>query len=521
MADSTAKHGAPFLAFLALAALLLSSVACQTAAAFALPTLTPTATESAPATSPSPTPVVPTVAMDQTAADPTSSASTPTPTPETVSPSPALTRAPSPAPTSTPVPSPTLFPTETPTPEPTVPTFSFEDPVLTPVPRPGSDTTRVPTPVPVPEMAPGIINIVVLGSDRRPSWDDWHTDVVQVVSIQPSVPAVTVLSIPRDLYLYIPGFWMSRINFADMYGEIHDYPGGGPALVRQTLLYNLGIPVHLYVRTDFDGFIGIVNALGGVDIPVHCRLEDYWPEKDDSGWYPIKVLEPGYHHMDGDTALWYARSRKTTSVFNREERQQQVLYAIWGKARSLELLPQVPALWQQLNEMVVTDVQLTDVIKLADVAFRLDESSVRFRNIGAEHVIPWRTPYGGAVFLPNWEKVGPVVADVLAPISEGRLQRAQQSVEVWNGTPGADWDYLAADRLLRQGYVAVIGEPDHRDHGYTQLIDFTSTSKGSAIPYLQEMFQVADANVISAPDPESPVQYRLIIGSDYQTCRSP
>ena len=77
---------------------------------------------------------------------------------------------------------------------------------------PRSDTTRVPTAVPVPEMAPDIINIVVLGSDRRPNWEDWHTDVVQVVSIQPSVPAVTVLSIPRDLYLYIPGFWMRRMH---------------------------------------------------------------------------------------------------------------------------------------------------------------------------------------------------------------------------------------------------------------------------------------------------------------------
>jgi hypothetical protein len=225
--------------------------------------------------------------------------------------------------------------------------------------------------------------------------------------------------------------------------------------------------------------------------------------------------------MDGDTALWYARSRKTTSVFDREERQQQVLYAIWSQARRLDLLPRIPEIWQQLNEMVVTDVQLPDLIRLAEVAFRLDDSDVRFRNIGADETIPWRTPYGGAVFLPNWEKVGPVVADVLAPIPEGRLQRAQQWVEVWNGTANVDWDLLAADRLSRQGYAAVIGEPDRRDHGRTQLIDFTTTSKGSAIPYLQEMFQVVDANVVSAPDPEAPAQYRLIIGSDYETCRSP
>jgi LCP family protein required for cell wall assembly len=370
-------------------------------------------------------------------------------------------------------------------------------------------------------MADDTINIVVLGSDRRPHWDDWHTDVVQVVSIQPAVPAVTILSIPRDLYLYIPGFWMSRINFADMYGEQYDYPGGGPALVQQTLLYNLGIPVHLYVRTDFEGFVGIVNVLGGIDIPVHCRLQDYWPVRDASGRYPIKTLEPGFHHMDGDTALWYARSRKTTSLFSREERQQAVLYAIWDKARSAGFLAQIPDLWQQLREMVVTDIQFADVLKLADVALRIEESDVRFRNIGAYDVIPWRTPYGGAVLLPNWNQIGPIVAEALAPVPEGRLERARQPIEVWNGTPNADWDLLAIDRLVHEGYAPALGAPDRTDYARTILIDFTTTSKGSAVPYLQEMFGLTADDIVSMPDPSSEVRYRLIIGADYETCPSP
>ena len=444
---------------------------------------------------------------------------TATPSESTESPGPDPSRAPKPQPT--PEPGPTPVPTETPTMEPTAISFDFSDPELTPVARPGADTTAVPTPVPQVLMADDTINIVVLGSDRRPSWDDWHTDVVQIVSIQPSVPAVTVLSVPRDLYLYIPGFWMSRINFADMYGEMYDYPGGGPALVRQTLLYNLGIPVHVYVRTDFDGFIGIVNALGGIDIPVPCRLQDYWPEKDTTGRYPIKIMEPGYHHMDGDTALWYARSRKTTSVFSREERQQQVLYAIWQKARGAGFLAHIPELWQQLNEMVVTDIQLADVLKLADVALRIDANNVRFRNIGAEHVIPWTTPYGGSVFLPDWDTVGPLVADAMAPVPQGRLERAAQAVEVWNGTSHADWDLLAADRLLREGYAAAIGEPDRTDYGRTVLIDFTSTSKGSALTHLQELFRVSAADIVSAPDPSSPIRYRLVIGEDFDSCPAP
>jgi LCP family protein required for cell wall assembly len=413
---------------------------------------------------------------------------------------------------------PTASPMATPTPMPTSTPFALAPPNLIGVTPTLSDTTPIPTAVPVAETVPGTINIVVLGSDHRPDWKDWHTDVVQIVSIQPAVPAVTVLSIPRDLYVYVPGFWMSRVNFADMVGELYGYEGGGPGLLQQTLLYNLGIPVDHYVRTDFDGFIGIVDALEGIDVPVHCRLEDHWPYPDENGEYPIKVLEPGMHHMDGETALWYARSRMTSSTFARERRQQQVLQAIWRRSRGMDLLPRVPQLWDPLRSMVVTDLAFGDAVTLAEVAFRLDEQNVRFRNIGYQHVIPWTTPKGGAVFLPNWEEIGPVVTEALGPVPEGRLWRTLQRVEVWNGTGNGDWDQLAADRLLREGFVAVIGQPDRQDYAQTQLIDLTSTAKGGATPYLQWMFGISPENVITAPGPDADAQYRLIIGADYRAC---
>jgi LCP family protein required for cell wall assembly len=381
-----------------------------------------------------------------------------------------------------------------------------------------SDTTAVPTAVPVAQVPSNAINVVLLGSDHRPDWDDWHTDVVQVVSVQPSVPAVSILSIPRDLYVYIPDFWMSRVNFADMYGELYGYDGGGPALIQQTLLYNLGIPVDHYVRVDFDGFIGIINILGGVDIPVHCRLEDHWPYPDENGEYPIKVLEPGVHHMDGETALWFARSRKTTSVFARERRQQQVLEAIWHRCRSLDVLTRLPQLWDQYRHMVVTDLDLLDVARLAEIAFRLDARNVRTHSIGYQHVTPWMTPKGGNVFLPNWEEVEPLVAEAMGPVPEGRVWRAYYTVEIWNGTPNGSWDQLAADRLLSAGFGAAIGEPDRTDYAQTQLLDFTPEGQGGAVSYLRWMFRISPENVIAAPNPEAGAQYRLVIGADYQTC---
>lgn len=431
---------------------------------------------------------------------------------EAVTPDPTPTATAASPPTPTPTPSVTPTPTLTPTP------FSLGPPVVIGVTPTLSDTTPVPTVVPPVSVPSDAITVVLLGSDRRPEWNEWHTDAIQVVSVQPGLPAVTVLSIPRDLYVYIPGFWMSRINFADMYGELYRYEGGGPALVQQTLLYNLGIPVDHYIRVDFGGFIGVIDILGGVDIPVHCRLEDHWPYPDEHGEYPIKVLEPGVHHVDGQTALWYARSRMTTSVFSRERRQQQVLEAIWRKSRSLDILPRLPQLWEQYRHMVVTDLNLIDLLRLAEVAFRLNSQNVRTRSIGYGHVIPWTTPHGGNVFLPNWEEIEPVLAEALGPVSQAHQWRSAQVVEVWNGTPNVGWAHLAADRLHRAGYAVVVAEADRRDYAQSQLIDFT-TASGGATSHLRWLMMVSPENVITAPDPDASVPYRVILGADYNTCR--
>ena len=426
-------------------------------------------------------------------------------------------------PTWTPVPTPGDTPTPAPSPTPSTAVLLVPEPFPIPGPKAFVPSTTLPIPAPVQPVpvAADAVNIVVLGSDQRPDWSQWHTDVVQVVSVQRDRGAVSVISVPRDLYLYMPSLWMSRINCADFYGEAQGYEGGGPALVRDTLLYNLGIRVDHYVRTNFDGLIGIVDTMGGVDIPVHCRLSDYWPYPDENGEYPVLTMEPGVQHMDGETALWYARSRKTTSVFSRERRQQQVLQALWHKGRDAGMLSQVPALWKQGQDMVEMDLTLADILDLARIALALEDENVRFYNIGADTVIPWTTPYGGAVFLPRWEDIQPIVAEAMAPIPEARLGRTYMPVEVWNGTPNQDWALLAADRVLRAGFPAVIGEPDRQDYAETQLIIFGERIKGTGAGYLQQMFDIADSQVVHQPGGSSGFGFRLIVGADYQTCPGP
>ncbi len=433
---------------------------------------------------------------------------------ETPNATPISTKAPSPTPTSQPSPSPMPTPTAVP--------VGFVVPEPFPIPGPDecvpSTTLHIPAPVqPVPVSADAV-NIVVMGSDQREDWTEWHTDVVQVVSVQRNSKTVSVISIPRDLYLYIPGMWMSRINFADFYGEAYGYEGGGPALVRDTLLYNLGIRMDYYARTNFDGLIGIVDTVGGVDIPVHCLLSDHWPYPDENGEYPILTMQPGIRHMDGETALWYARSRLTTSVFSRERRQQQVLQALWHKGRDAGMLTQVPALWKQGQDMVKTDLALTDMLELAQIALTMDDRNVRFYNIGLGTVTPWTTPYGGAVFLPIWENIQPVIAEAMAPPPEARLVRTYLPIEVWNGTPHEGWGWLAADRLYRAGFPATVTEADRRDYAETQLLIFGERVKGTGADYLQSLFNLADSQVVHQPGGSPDSGMRLILGADYETC---
>jgi hypothetical protein len=114
-----------------------------------------------------------------------------------------------------------------------------------------------------------------------------------------------------------------------------------------------------------------------------------------------------------------------------------------------------------------------------------------------------------------------MLAEAMAPAPEVRLDRTYMPVEVWNGTSNSDWDRLAADRLYRAGFPAVIGEANRQNYAETQLIAFTERAKGTGIEYLQQLFQIPDSQVIRQPNQSSVFGFRLIIGADYQTCPAP
>ncbi len=447
-----------------------------------------------------------------------------------------------PTPTLTPAPgTPTAVP-ETPVPpsdtqEPAGPT---ETPSASPTARPGIDPTlgasgpdpSVPLEVPVPEAMPqlrldtDVVNILLLGRDTDRSDATYRTDVMIVASINKGANAVTLLTIPRDLFVYIPGWTMNRINTAAAHGDAIGYPGGGVALLEQTILYNLGIPLHGWARVDFTGFKDIVDTVGGVDVPVTCAMQDWrlkQPDLDqqDADNWELYTVSPGIQHMDGDLGLWYARSRKRSSDYDRSRRQHQVLRAIFDKALQLKMITKVPELYAQYLQIVDTDQGLGDLLQFVPMAANLDKARIKSRFIGREQVFPFTTSAGAAVLLPNREAIAGVLAEAFVAPPNNVLARAALQVEVWNGTRNAAWGALAADNLAWDGITPILTTADATNHATTLIYDFTTSAKDSKISELQRLFRVKDENVISAPDAQAPYPYRVVLGADFDSCIRP
>jgi LCP family protein required for cell wall assembly len=356
------------------------------------------------------------------------------------------------------------------------------------------------------------VNILLLGSDRRGSEQSGRADAIILAILFPDVPAVNLLSIPRDLFVYVPGRGMGRINTAHAFG--------GLELLKATLRYNLGLRVDYYVRADFEGFRRIVDTLGGIDVPVDCRLEDWRADSQNPGAYIPFALEPGVRHLDGELALWYVRSRQTTSGFDRDRRQHKVLRAAWHKALQLDAIPKIPELWGAVSDAVQTDLSLLDVVRLGAVGVQLDTGRIKSRSINSAHVVAWTAPDGQQVILPIWEKLEPVLRDTLTPGQRSATSTTPLPIELWNGTGVADWPVVAADRMADEGFAAVLAETDRHDYAQTFIVDF-GTGNSEALQRLRTLFHVAPQHVIRHDAPSSAVPYRVVIGGDFNVCARP
>ncbi len=494
----------------------------------ALPTSTPepTATPS-PTDPPSATPEPPTVTLIPTNTPRVTMTAIPTNTPRpSLTPTASDTPLPSATPTATATLTPSITPTPTATYTPTIepsPTYIIEGTYAVPLQTP---IVELPERVPLMEDGDDIVNFLLLGSDTS-GGGVGRTDVIILVSVNKVASSVAMWHVPRDLIVYIPNHTMERINLAYALGESSGYPGGGFGLMKETILYNFGIEIDHYARVDFDDFQRIVEELGGLEVSVDCAIRDWRlidPELDPSleeSWEQY-TLPIGRQTLDPYMALWYVRSRVTTSDLDRGRRQMDTLRAMWYQARERGLFTQVTQLWPEAVQVVETDMTLTDVLTFVPLAVSLDISNIaRYSGERGVHFIPFLTPDDGRdVVLPDREELLTLIEDFLTPPTSNRLGRGAIRVDVvdaslWN----IGFDLVATDRLAWEGYAArKVQDSSVVTRELTVIYDYTGQSKGSALEDLKRVLRVSDAQVISEPDPNRSVDFRVEIGRAYNAC---
>jgi polyisoprenyl-teichoic acid--peptidoglycan teichoic acid transferase len=268
--------------------------------------------------------------------------------------------------------------------------------------QPGDTATALPPSViPTPWQGVERVTILLMGLDYR----DWiagegpaRTDTMMLVTLDPQAQTAGMLSVPRDLWVEIPGFGHNRINTAFPSGEANRLPGGGPALAMQTVEKAIGVPIQFFAVIDFAAFERMIDEIGGVDVLVTDQIKIC----------PIgrscKILAPKAHRLDGAETLAYARVRKGAGDdFGRAERQQQVALAIIDRVVGLDMVPtlvtKAPALYQELAAGIRTNMTLDQMISLGWLAVQTPKANIRRGVIAPPNMVGFHTLAGGAAVL--------------------------------------------------------------------------------------------------------------------------
>jgi hypothetical protein len=224
--------------------------------------------------------------------------------------------------------------------------------------------------------------------------------------------------------------------------------------------------------------------------------------------------------MDGDLALWYARSRQRSSDFDRGRRQQEVLRALFMQALQAGTLSRIPELYNNLRSTVETDLGLGDVLQLALYAPKMTNADIRSYYIRPPFVSSWITESGAYVLLPNEGLLQSMLTEAMSPSTQ-IVEKQAVVIDVMNGTAIEGYDTLAATRLNYAGYETHSVPSDRQDYAYSVLIDKTTAQDYSQSDPILNVMGMLPGSIVSSPDPNSKSHYLLILGYDYEPCFRP
>lgn len=351
------------------------------------------------------------------------------------------------------------------------------------------------------------VNLLLLGLDTREA-NNTRSDTMIIVSVDPANKTVGMMSLPRDLWVAIPGFGENRINAAYQYGLTNDVPGGGPGLAVATVEQNLNLPIHYFAQIDFAGFQRVVDALDGITVDVpRPLLDNEYPAENFSF---MRIYIPGgLQHMDGQTALQYVRSRHADSDLSRNQRQQAVLVAIKQKGLQLGVLSKLNNLLTQLQGAIKTDLSLNQAGSLAQLAQQIPAGSIHSYAIDA-NMTSQQQVNGQDVLIPDWPQIHAAVQQML---SDPRLANEGARLLVQNGTTAEGLASRTRDQLQAAGFNVVdIGQAaDPGPHPQTLIIDYTGGQKPFTVQQLRQTLNVGANQVQTGQEANHPPNVDLIV----------
>lgn len=343
------------------------------------------------------------------------------------------------------------------------------------------------------------VNILLLGIDHRDDEpiEGSRSDTIMVVSIDPLSKSVVMISLPRDLYVSIPGFYQQRINVA--------HAVGGPQLVAQTIQANFGIQIDNFARVDFSGFEQVVDAVGGVVIDVERPVKDDEYPTEDYGVMRL-FIPPGPVLMDGRTALMYARSRHSESDFGRSKRQQRVLLALRERASAMNIVPKVPSLLNIAQKAIATDLNAGDMVSLGRLGLEIQRERMKTLVVDENLASAFLGPNGENLLMPSRQAIQ---SAILRAFSEAAGQTAR--IEVLNGTNQVGAAGRVADQLARVGYeVLRIDDADRNDYPSTTIEVLTGNQAAAKV--LAQRLRLPETAIKSTPTANSNIEIRVIVG---------
>jgi len=369
------------------------------------------------------------------------------------------------------------------------------------------------------------VTILLMGLDYR----DWEagevprTDSMILLTIDPMTSSAGMLSIPRDMWVNIPGYDYYKINQAYYFGELDQLPGGGPALAVKTVESFIGVPINYYAQIDFGAFVRVIDEIGGViDVPEKITI-------DPIGDSPKVTLEPGRYTLNGELALAYARSRKGSGDdFARAERQQQVILAVRDRILQFDQMPSLvtkaPKIYQEISSGLQTNLTFDQAFRLGLLAMELPAENIRKAVIGPSEVEFAKSPDGLDILIPYPDRIRLVrdqvftSGDSISPIALTEDLKSQVATEaarisVQNGSYTTGLAALTAEFFRSQGLT--VTEETNASDIYSVTTIYVLSGKPYTVRYLADIMQVENIRIYNRYEPTASVDLIVTLGTDW------